>query len=153
MIYFVQAGTDGPVKIGYSAATVLRLINLQASHHEELVVLRELPGNKNTERWLHQHFKTSKIRGEWFRYEPAMLTVTPPRKAPPPKNGTADTVMTVEQFRSIGSALWGWGWQTRMAQKLGLDARTVRHYAGGTSPIPGPVALVLRLLKQLEQHT
>lgn len=146
MIYFIQAGSDGPVKIGYTASPANRAAALQTNHYSELTVLREIPGNKNTERWLHAHFKMLKVRGEWFKYDPTMLTIMPPRA---PKIDSFKTAMTSEELREIGVTLWGeWGWQTRMAENLGLDGRTIRHYVAGTLPVSGPVAVALRLLKQ-----
>lgn len=48
--------------------------------------------------------------------------------------------MTVEEFRSAGRELYGYGWQTRMADDLRVDGSTVRRWVSGAVPIPGPVA-------------
>ena len=50
-----------------------------------------------------------------------------------------------------GSDLRAWrkakGWsQARLAQEIGRGLRMVQHYEAGTSPIPRPVALLLRFL-------
>lgn len=67
-IYFIQAGNNGPIKIGYSAKKYIkdRLITLQTGNHEKLVLLCTIPGTKNTEKELHKKFKEFWIRGEWF---------------------------------------------------------------------------------------
>ena len=53
-----------------------------------------------------------------------------------------DRTMTAEEFRAAGSALFrgATGWQTALAEELGVNPRTVRRWAAGTSRIPPGVA-------------
>lgn len=74
MIYFVQA-PDGSVKIGYTANWAQRLRVLQVGHSAPLKLLRRARGGSREELWLHRRFTHLRIRGEWFRYDPAMLTI------------------------------------------------------------------------------
>ena len=52
--------------------------------------------------------------------------------------------MTSQELAEIGCQLYGkWGWQTRMAEALGVDGSTVRRWVSGAVPVPGPVAAAL----------
>ena len=46
--------------------------------------------------------------------------------------------MTPEELRSAGRELYGYGWQTRLAEALMIDSSTVRRWVSGAVPIPGP---------------
>ena len=69
MIYFVQAGKYGPVKIGYSDEKVQKRIqSLQVGAWRRLRLLGIVKnGTKYGERQLHRHFAKYNIYGEWFR--------------------------------------------------------------------------------------
>lgn len=78
-VYILQAGETENVKIGWAREHVAaRCYSLQAAHYETLRIIREMPGASATERWLHVRFGAYRIRGEWFRLVPEMLTVVPP---------------------------------------------------------------------------
>jgi hypothetical protein len=44
--------------------------------------------------------------------------------------------MTVEEFRAVGIALFGYGWQSKLARELGIADRTVRKWVSGETPLP-----------------
>lgn len=70
MIYFIQAGDGGPVKIGFCrtrAGVRRRLKGFQTSHAQELYLLGVHPGDLDDEQALHRAFRAAHIRGEWFR--------------------------------------------------------------------------------------
>jgi hypothetical protein len=70
VIYFIQAGTDGPIKIGYASTAKGvegRLRNCQVGNAEELHLRAVLPGEEQRERALHSCFRSGHVRGEWFR--------------------------------------------------------------------------------------
>ncbi len=49
--------------------------------------------------------------------------------------------MDNEDFKRLGAELLGYGWQTRLAKALGIDASTVRRWVSGALPVqPGAVA-------------
>lgn len=54
--------------------------------------------------------------------------------------------MTTEQFRHLCTKLFGAtrGWQTRCAERLGVDQATVSRYLSGAMAIPGPVAAAMK---------
>ena len=68
-VYFIQAGKDGPIKIGYSDDPLARLEDLQTAHHEQLRLLMTIADNGTMEMQLHERFADLRIRGEWFRSE------------------------------------------------------------------------------------
>lgn len=67
VIYFIQCGTEGPIKIGYSAKLRTRFADLQMAHHEQLYLLAWVEADQSLERVLHQRFAKIRIRGEWFK--------------------------------------------------------------------------------------
>ena len=49
--------------------------------------------------------------------------------------------MTPLELRDACIKLYGeWGWQTRLAEALGVDGSTVRRWVSGAVPIPNPAA-------------
>ncbi len=72
MIYFVQAGQRGPVKIGYvehPSGMDRRLDSLQIGNCEQLYLVTSLPGGLDREREFHRRFAEGRLRGEWFRWD------------------------------------------------------------------------------------
>lgn len=66
MIYFVQDGEDGPIKIGYSDDVVRRIAELSIGAHRELRVLLVISGEIEQEKQLHDRFSFAHKKGEWF---------------------------------------------------------------------------------------
>ncbi len=67
MIYFVQCGKNGPVKIGCTGNVEDRITQMQTSCPYELKLLWKINGGKEDEAELHEQWKHERIRGEWFR--------------------------------------------------------------------------------------
>lgn len=44
--------------------------------------------------------------------------------------------LTVEEFRALGLALYGYGWQSALARALGVNSRTVQRWSGAETPLP-----------------
>lgn len=86
MIYFMQAGESGHVKIGWTAnarTLKLRQATLQGAHFHSLTVIRTIAdAPKWGERWLHNAFSDIRTGGEWFTYQPEMLTINIPETQP-----------------------------------------------------------------------
>lgn len=56
--------------------------------------------------------------------------------------------MTPDEFRArASSVLLGRGWQTRLARAAGVSYSTVRSWASGRNPVPGPVVALIELLE------
>jgi hypothetical protein len=77
-VYFIQVGVDGPVKIGSAIDPKRRLCTLQTGHHNKLRLLRTIDGGIDVERGYQQMFDRQRISGEWFFFDPDMLTAEPP---------------------------------------------------------------------------
>ena len=66
MIYFIQQGGDGPIKIGLAEDPYVRCDLLQVGNPEKLYVRAVMPGGLAEEAALHMRFADGAIRGEWF---------------------------------------------------------------------------------------
>ena len=74
-VYFVQAGTNGPVKIGRARDISTRLADLQVANHEPLRLLGFIRTDRDSfrrERDVHALFKDSWRGGEWFEFSPEL---------------------------------------------------------------------------------
>lgn len=67
-IYFIRAGTNGPVKIGFSENVPMRLVKMQADNHERLTVLGIMPGDRQVEFEVQAQFSHLLLQGEWFAW-------------------------------------------------------------------------------------
>ena len=72
-LYFLQAGFDGPIKIGLTHRVRRRRMALQVANATPLTLLVDVPGTAAEERRLHDRFGAARIRGEWFRPTPELL--------------------------------------------------------------------------------
>ena len=75
VVYFVQAATGGPIKIGTSANVAARVAALQTASPTRLRVLATAPGGVALERALHVAFAAERLEGEWFSATPALLAL------------------------------------------------------------------------------
>lgn len=66
MIYFIQHGEDGYIKIGYTSRLETRLRELR-KQYGVVTLLGICDGDKTTERELHSRFSTLNRFGEWYR--------------------------------------------------------------------------------------
>ena len=71
MIYFIQQGDTGPIKIGYTDGSVEnRLRTLQTGSPKKLTLLGFITGTQEQEKLLHRFFHAERIAGEWFEPTP-----------------------------------------------------------------------------------
>lgn len=74
MIYFIQAGKKGAIKIGYTDKPVEeRLYSLQTASAEQLFILGTIDGTKKEEKLIHKKYHIYQIRNEWFQPGEALL--------------------------------------------------------------------------------
>jgi hypothetical protein len=67
VIYFIQAGRKGCIKIGYTDRGLQQRLNdLQTGNPQRLYLLLVLEGSERDEQQLHQRFAGLRRRGEWF---------------------------------------------------------------------------------------
>ena len=67
MIYFIRSYNEF-VKIGTSIDPHSRKNGLQTANPKKLHIQAVLEGSYKTEKGIHDLFKKSRVRGEWFRY-------------------------------------------------------------------------------------
>jgi hypothetical protein len=68
MIYFIQHGDSGPIKIGFTKDDPNRRLGiLQVGNPEKLMCIKVIEGNIRDEHDLHHKFRQHFIRGEWFQ--------------------------------------------------------------------------------------
>ena len=65
-LYLMQAGEDGPVKIGRANDPIRRVTELQSGCAQRISLRAVLPGRGSEERGVHQAFRHSRLHGEWF---------------------------------------------------------------------------------------
>jgi uncharacterized protein YozE (UPF0346 family) len=74
VVYFVQVGTSGSIKIGYTAGpTEKRLAQLQTANPQPLRLLAEFDGDRDIEAGLHRRFSAHRASGEWFDPHPEII--------------------------------------------------------------------------------
>jgi hypothetical protein len=66
MVYFIQVGSEGLVKIGHSGDPTARMRALQTSHAEALRLLGVVRGGRREELEIHRKFAGFRVSGEWF---------------------------------------------------------------------------------------
>lgn len=79
-VYFIQAGTDGPVKIGFTHDIAKRIHQLSTGNAAELKLLwsldcEDVATAKNYEAGFHKIFANLRQRGEWFAWHPDIATL------------------------------------------------------------------------------
>jgi hypothetical protein len=65
-VYFIS-GIDGPVKIGVAVEPWRRLRQIQTGCPTRLVLIADIPGSFDQERYLHEFYRRERLGGEWFR--------------------------------------------------------------------------------------
>jgi hypothetical protein len=61
--------------------------------------------------------------------------------------------VTPDELADAGRKLYGYGWQTRLAEVLSVNGSTVRRWVSGAVPVPGPVEVAVSgLLIQKKKH-
>lgn len=90
LVYFVEMGKDGPIKIGFcGGAFIGRARALQTFSPYDLYLLGHLPGGPDLEAELHREFSRDRLRGEWFK----------------PSASVRRLVLTIQEARRIGPAV------------------------------------------------
>lgn len=134
-VYFIQAVSGGPIKIGWAADVGSRFNSLQVAHWSELKILAVAAGTRDLEKLLHTKFIKHRVRGEWF--DPvAPLTALTTRIA---KRGYGASAADIEHG----------------LQRAGIKAKSIRDHereagsgrsAGGRTQISKMPASALRVL-------
>jgi hypothetical protein len=73
-VYFITCDqTDFPIKIGFTTDLPSRVTALGRGLPYPALALAVIPGNRWIERRLLKHFKSDRLRGEWFRRSPDLM--------------------------------------------------------------------------------
>lgn len=73
IVYFLRSEHGGPVKIGISDDLAKRLVNIQSSRPDKVIVLAQAPGTVEDERSIHARFWHLHESGEWFQATDELL--------------------------------------------------------------------------------
>lgn len=102
VVYFVQAGAGGPIKIGVASNMSQRLCALQTGSPDLLSLLATLPGTTKDEMRLHRLLRSFRHRGEWFRPAPEVLAaVEAARDGRFPEECTSERVGHFSHIKNI----------------------------------------------------
>lgn len=82
-VYAIQAGSDGPIKIGRSLDVKKRRYALQISSPIPLSILCSFEESRCSERALHRQLAEYRLSGEWFQNHPRVLDALAAAKAKP----------------------------------------------------------------------
>lgn len=74
-LYYIQAGDDGPVKVGLAVNPYDRLSTLQQGNAVTLTLRSVEWTCKHAEKFLHEIYAPAHIRGEWFEPAPLVKSV------------------------------------------------------------------------------
>ncbi len=66
IVYFMQEGHDGPVKIGRASHPDALRAKLQPGHLKPLRVIATFPGDAARERIIHRDLKPFRLEGKWY---------------------------------------------------------------------------------------
>jgi DNA-binding NtrC family response regulator len=137
MIYFIQQGTTGPIKIGYTKNDIAkRMLSLQTASPKKLTLLGVIEGDKSQEKLIHKFFHAHKMEGEWFKPAPAVLDYilslilgTPIQKVEYHETGVGLDVILANQERSliIKALTQCGGSHVSTAGMLQITARSLRY--------------------------
>jgi hypothetical protein len=116
VVYFVQAGDDGPIKIGYChkfTGVRPRLDNIQTGCPWPLVIRRVIPVTSvYAERQLHEEFAPYRLAGEWF--EPA-----------PPVANAAGVTPSTSALRELLALAWQRGRESGIGEAVQEGVRSI----------------------------
>ncbi len=134
MIYFIQQGKTGAIKIGYTKNSITkRIVALQSASPHKLNLLCILEGTEKQERALHNLFSPYKLQGEWFESHPTIMmflfnlifdkTISFKRL-----NSSLDEYLKNQEISIISLALAKTNFNiTKSAELLGISFRSLRH--------------------------
>jgi hypothetical protein len=72
-LYFIQSGTGGPIKIGYTKQLATRLKAIHRINAGSIRFLGAISGTRTDEKRFHQKYAPDRLHGEWFRLSPDLL--------------------------------------------------------------------------------
>lgn len=146
-IYFVRpVGSEGPVKIGYSALPARRLSALMTWSPYPLEIVVTIPGTPALERNIHDCLADLHTHREWFRSDPRLSRLMQDLRDGTPIEQALDLTARV---RSIRAGKGGVGsWDDLSKQRMSVLAR-VRHACnrrGWSNPYMDPPEVIREIV-------
>ena len=115
IVYFIQAGQHGPIKIGHTSSQKtlsLRMGQLQSASPYRLKLLGCIGTNDSLlENKLHQQFAFCHLQGEWFRHDPLISEYIKTHRAKFPFEIAADKRHKNMKFLTCSNC--GYQWKSR----------------------------------------
>jgi T5orf172 domain len=137
LVYLIQAGDRGPVKIGSTRdANSLRsrLATLQTGSPERLFIRAVGSGGSTREGELHKRFRHLRLYGEWFRVDEELLTWAAYGISPEEQDRTVDEhTDVIEMFREH-LELAAPEDASRQIVPLVVDVDAVAHFESEATP-------------------
>jgi DNA-binding transcriptional regulator YiaG len=153
-VYFVQSGSDGPIKIGFTVNIANRLYKMKTDC-PDLRLIAMAHGTMKTEKALHKKFAAHRISGEWFSPDNILITeiaeLSDPALIPQNMRGSNKIVirhgggMTGPQFAAAIAAL-GYS-QNKFALKAGVEQGTVSKWCRAET-VPRYAEVIVKLLHE-----
>jgi DNA-binding transcriptional regulator YiaG len=130
VVYFIQAGADGPIKIGVASNLRRRLQMLQTGCPVPLVVLAITDGGREKEAELHLAHRADLVRGEWFKPSPAVLASVEAARPPEAHRRRTKRTLTALAERRMALGLS----QGELAATLGITQTVVSRCENAAKP-------------------
>lgn len=132
--YFIHCAATGLVKIGVSEKPWGRLSKIQSDNPGELTMLAIVARGVEYERAMHRLFERDHMRGEWFKFSPALAAYIEslPTEVKPSKPSR-------QKFTLEGTCLG----DEDLAETLGLSKSYAAQLRGGYRPVTIKFALTL----------
>ena len=99
--YFIQRGTDGPIKIGRTNSVSRRLQALQTSCAETLSLRGWIHGDVESE--MHELFSQFRMNGEWFRPDESILSFIEMRASVDARDTVAAVAKTILNLSKLAA--------------------------------------------------
>ena len=152
MIYVIQAGEAGPVKIGVASDVRKRVGSLQTASPAPLSILHVFEGEEAEERALHRRFAAYRQSGEWFAPVPEIVAgdFGLPAAAKPSmarvRTASASEHPLVILLEERGMS------QTRLAFLLGITKSAVSHWITGRASASADIVAATCSLLNADPH-
>lgn len=154
VIYFAQAGEDGPIKIGYSNNPERRAKQLKYDD-KPCRLLSTRPGNFLVKQAIHRALWSHRIQGEWFRPVAQVLeaqTAPLPLDAPAPDSDpplTSDAAIDADQVAKLRDLVTAGGKGLLLADFAGVGNTAMARALAGLPVRPATRALIRLGLERL----
>lgn len=125
MIYFLQAGDDGPIKIGYTMS-VDHIKSWQEGSPVPLKLLATLEGSLEVEAYLHSKFLRFRQQGKWFKGSQEILNFIQDSRLPHSLLEDKPTANGKVTFNKLNQLLLKIKYQNR----VGVEWQDIAHELG-----------------------